>query len=351
MPEPIGLMDGGIFDNQGIDSVLTTLKRQSASECNLILISDVSSYLIHSPFRFQEIKPLSRLRAWSLGKLIDRWNSVTGSIQWILLGVLLLGLILFSLGIAGNAFLTGAGVTVLLFGLLLYLLFAWSMRNIREFSTEIKRTASNLIPSFYREKLSEFDFRDFTVGEIEPLVIDRMRSLKLMVADVFLKQIRRLQYKRIYPFDRNDDSEKRDRHDLWQHRRIANGIRELTPVGFANVDQEQPGFPKVLSGSYEKVISAPLRNICEVAASFGTTLWFREEELEKMLFQLMTSGRVTMCFNLLVYVGEIMAALEGEDKLRKELIKDLQDLFDRLSVDWRQFQSAAEEDLLKELEP
>ena len=88
---PVGLMDGGIVDNQGIDSVIWAEKRmrayqgeskQYASEdekaIDLYVISDVSSPFMDSFIKTEE-KPFRKWRKWSFKKILRSWPHLIGS--------------------------------------------------------------------------------------------------------------------------------------------------------------------------------------------------------------------------------------------------------------------------------
>ena len=158
-------------------------------------------------------------------------------------------------------------------------------------------------------------------GVYETLIKNRISSVQSMVSEVFMKQIRRQEYSRVY----NDKS--------WKGRCIMNAIYELTndQTKYRNAEE------KDLISEDLKNISHILIEISEKAKSMGTTLWFTSEELEddfkrnrSLLNSLIACGQFTGCYNLLEYIEKILwnrENKEGYDNYPLTLKSEIKDLY------------------------
>jgi hypothetical protein len=106
---------------------------------------------------------------------------------------------------------------------------------------------------------------------------------------VFLKHVRRLNYKRIYE------------DNTWKNRRIMNAIYELK--GGTKTRDENEIKAKV-KGIYQP--SDKIRKAATIASGMGTTLWFTKDQLQKenMLNNIIGCGQFTTCWNLLEYIAK-----------------------------------------------
>lgn len=319
---PVGLMDGGIVDNQGIDSVLNAEKRMrnytgelknsvsdDAKSIDLYVISDVSSPFMDSYVRTEE-KKLNFFRKLSFNKF-----KLIGSLSLLLsIAAALLAFysghkwLVFGSGILSGLFLLGGVVSFLLsfmFGILL-----------KKFD----------VPEFFRKKVKHFTGLRF--GIYETLISNRLSSVVSMVSEVFMKQIRRQEYGRAY-----DDP-------AWKTRLITNTIYELTPehTTYRNHHRKDPLSPEL------RKTSPALMAAAAKAKSMGTTLWFTPDELkgdkENMLDTLIACGQFTTCFNLIEYIEKILRhpdQAEAYQAYPDELREKLDTLYKKLMSDWETF--------------
>lgn len=322
---PVGLMDGGIVDNQGIDSVIWAEKRmreykgelkQFTSEderaIDLYIISDVASPFMDSYVKTEE-KVFKKWRKWSFKKFMG------------------FGLVLMAAGLLTTflAFISHkpAGLFIIGFFTAIFFLFSglsFFLSNIFEWS--LKKFN---IPDFFMNKLHGFSRMKF--GIYETLIKNRISSVQSMVSEVFMKQIRRQEYGRVY----NDKS--------WKSRLVMNAIYELTndQTKYRNADE------KDLISEDLKNTSNILIETAEKAKSMGTTLWFTSEELEddlkkhrSMLNTLIACGQFTGCFNLLEYIEKVLwdkENKEGYDNYPVTLKSEIKDLYNELLSHWHKF--------------
>jgi hypothetical protein len=321
-PFPVGLMDGGIVDNQGIDSVLWAEERMSKYKeglrqfisedetvIDLYIISDVASPFMDSYVRTEE-KKFSFFRKLSFKKF--SWIGMLS----ILLGIGSVLMACFTeprwLDFLGGAL---ASLLILLGGVSIFL--------SRLFNFLLRKTEA---PEFFTQKIKHFTGLKF--GIYETLITNRLKSVISMVSEVFMKQVRRQEYGRAY----NDPK--------WKNRLIMNGIYELTPKHTIYRKKEQKD---VISNDLRDV-STSLMKTAEKAKSMGTTLWFTPEELqgeeENMVNTLIACGQFTSCFNLLEYIEKVLWNKNNKaqyEKYPEELKSTIKALHAKMLTDWKAF--------------
>ncbi len=329
---PIGLMDGGIYDNQGISAILDYQDNKGIEDFDLVLISDVSSPYMDA-FRFSKEN-----QGDGREKTINDWkDSLIIWCEYIFAGILTMTLFGFVLviasGLQGSTAL-GIGISISVFGLLLFALFDLVRRRYDKLKNKIETTLKKVIEPFYFKRLKSLNIGDIKLKRLETLILDRLNSLKLLLPTIFLKQIRRLHYDRIYE------------EDAYVYRRLSCLVKELTPIDFDKKKEDDYDIVKErlveFSGeTYEDIIGENLKEYVEAAARFGTTLWFTESnKLEEVLESLLVSGQSTCCQNLLIYLDKLIYT-EGNGF--SELDADLQTMYRRAHElardDWALFKN------------
>jgi predicted acylesterase/phospholipase RssA len=319
---PVGLMDGGIDDNQGIDAVIHAEKRmqtregksfnvpetENEKEIDLFIISDVASPYMKSFIRSQE-NHVPIVGNWSLTSFqFLGWMFTLMSIACLYLTTIALtkGGVL-ALAIAGMALMFLAITSFAISKVMLFL--------CRRFK----------VPEFFCSKLSYF--RKLTLNTCYTLVTNRLQSGKLMVSEVFMKQIRRFGYYKLY----NDS--------LWNGRLITNVAYELS-------EREINKRKKVSQSSSDSLLapSAAVMQVAQKSRNMDTKLWFHPEELKgetNMLDTLVACGQFTICFNLLKYIDKTLRS--GKNKMEYDayspvLKKEIDTLYNSLLEDWKKFQ-------------
>ncbi len=333
--EPIGIMDGGIYDNQGIDSILGYKKRAGALPYfDLVIISDVASPYM-DPFRFMEDKPKEGFRMLNLKQVIQRVNRWRKGIGWSLfIFALLFGLTPFIWNYT-NTMWTGlcVGVGIVLF--LAWMLYIRTTKKLMAIPGQMMKSLSLQIPDFYRDKFSHLHIEAISVRRLEPLVMDRVNSLMTLLSNVFLKVVRRLNYNKLYA---NTD---------YSYRRITTLIKELTEVDFSRKNKQTEGMgtdttkptKSILKGNYLDVVGEKIAEVVTEASGFGTTLWFTEDhKLTDMLKKLIATGEVTMCYNMIEYL-ESLLEVEGNGfaDLPDATQESIRNLYGQCRTDWDRF--------------
>ena len=271
-----GIMDGGVSDNQGIESVLLAEermrkyrdkkaqegKKRSDKALDLVIISDVAS-----PY-MEGYTPSEHMLPKSLGKLtLGRLRNYGLISEAVMITLLIIALVL------GSKF--WLGVLSVILAIITLANIAGGLLKSKMFSA-IRKTFIGNNATF----ISHLKF-----ATLESLLMNRAKSVIEMSSVVFLKRLRQMSYNSIY-----DDSE-------WNNRVVASAIYDLRPE---EKWQSLKKMPEYL------VPSEAIQQNSTQAASMGTTLWFTSQEKEAGMPQaILACGQYTMCFNLLQYIEKI----------------------------------------------
>jgi predicted acylesterase/phospholipase RssA len=299
--DSVALMDGGITDNQALKSVMQADEKRRAREKNptafdLIMITDVASYFMDEYKVPKKVLP---------DEFVDKnINFYVDKISKILIGVLIVTLLIFITSIFTLFYSTNVFMqcTASALGFLSLLLFIFTAIICKRkwlnwiFVNEHNMQKNTIINKFIRkEKFTTKDimikvvstFRNTNLAQIEKMITQRGASMKSMLLDVNLKQIRRLTYDLFY-------SDKK-----WENRRVSNYIYELST--FNNISRVKRLKSDIENKNLLLDDCGELHKIAEEARTMGTTLWF-DEKNEGKLKHIIATGQFTTCCNLLEYV-------------------------------------------------
>lgn len=317
---PIGLMDGGVDDNQGVDAVITSEERlknysgdmeycrsRDKKSVDLYIISDGTNPSMESYVRSSRDK-VPFIGTWSFKFM-----------QHIGITSFLLGCIFLTL-----AFFSHYKISVMLLsmlGTLGILVAAFFLVVSRGFTGLAKRFG---IPGFFLSRMRHVDALKFAT--INNLLVNRRNSVVKMITKVFIKQMRWFGFERVY-----SDSG-------WKPRVVMNAVFELTKPEVEKRKNKYPYFTKDIAEPGEKIMS-----VSEKALTKGTTLWFTSEELKgphNMPDTIMACGQFTICFNLLEYYEKFLYNPKYNKDYQKysdETKQMLTDLHTSLLTDWKRF--------------
>jgi len=329
---PVGIMDGGIYDNQGIDTILRYKGDAEDSYFDCIIISDVSSPNMN-PFVPAPKKPKRGINNITLGQAWQRGKNSNRLIDWLTpITCILLCLLPFAWHYT-NTIPTGICLTTAVIGTALWVIKLVLLRKLLRLPGRFKRWLLEKNPhiEFYVQKLSALDLGAVSLHRARPLLLDRLNSVLTLLFSVFLKVVRRLNYNLVYTDER------------WDYRRIANLIHKLTPGDYAGprsgertkIVEQQSMF----TGDYDHDIGPDIGAVAQTAASFGTTLWFTpQDQLAGTLDKLVATGQFTMCYNLIEYLENLVYGEDnGFSQLPAEKQAALRDLLERCKTDWHRF--------------
>lgn len=322
---PLGIMDGGIYDNQGVDSILRYKEGSEQPYFDLVILSDVASPEMRAFVPFKE-QPKKGFRALTIKTVktrvakIDRW---AGGVLWLI--VALGALFPFIFDMRAN-WLAGVCWTFAGFASLFLVLRFLAKKQLHLLLFRLFLKIRDNIAPFYLRRLALFDIDELSVHRAEPLIMDRVNSLIILLTSVFLKVVRRLNYNRLYG------------QDVYQFRRLSTLIKCLTRDNLVSgsKDKRKPGF---FTGDYDTDIGPAIQQVVEEAAAFGTTLWFTEQELlDDVLKKLVATGQATMCYNMILYIEQLRNSKDDQyGQLDEQVRMKIDSLYTQCTSDWALF--------------
>lgn len=305
----VGLMDGGITDNQGIYSFLEAETRKCRTNDNrgydTFLYCDVASPYIGEYELPTEKRSL--LGSISIQRYIDMFKYSP---------VLLAGCI-YLLANVTSAWWMIVITTLVSLLTLAYIVSAtifWSKR------AKAKKEGSTWLITLFKF-MNKILFTRFSA--VKQMLDARIRSAAILVGDVYLKQIRRLTIKTLL---QNEKSGKK-----WQLHSRGVMLYELASI---NTERSVKPFDQLKDEDGKAVDmnpSASMQPVVDEARKMDTTLWFDENHVKsESLAKLVASGQFTMCYNLIEYICYL--------EKKGPIDNDIRALRDRLVDDWNMFQ-------------
>ena len=312
--DTLPLMDGGIYDNQGIESVMLAVRRNSKAqdheeqlekmellsnwemaewyhktipdqdELGLFIISDVpllSDDIYRPDTKHRNVVPITlgatNALTWSLfvisgltaGVVIVHATTLGPGLGALLNDLRTLFLYVVPLILAG----TLAGSLI------------WFRRKLSKLFEEVS----------FLDKDMWKQLKRLTISEIAYMIDTRIASTSAVTSDIFLNRIRRLEYSTLYSLPITS-------------RLISHEIYDLR--------KRKEGLPEWLQPT------PAMHRIATAASELGTTLWLTEQQLD----DLVVCGQITTCFNVL---GHLLSR-RGESPL-------IDTLFAKASKDWEAF--------------
>ena len=302
----IAIMDGGIFDNQGISSLLLADEQGVTEALGLLIISDVDA-------EDDNLFPYPKNRKAST-KFFN-WYLTIGQVDWLirvflaacLLTILSIGYELWG-EITQNSFTFEKHFFSNVMSLILVTLGTaglWIVRRI---------IGTQVLPAIPQAGAEAWkDLKNLTVDEFLYVMRIRLQSLFALTSSVFMDRIKVLTFKQL-------DSDQRYK-DKYIHNQINRLIKR--PVEIAGVNSANgEGYP-----------SDALRKEVVMATTMPTALWFsaNEEEKKAQLKSLVIAGQSTICFNLLEYISQ------HYNPCKENCPQEIKALWLELLEDWKSF--------------
>ncbi len=313
----VGIMDGGIVDNQGIGSIINadTRRKKDKKGYDLIMVCDVGSYFM-KPWVPAQIDMDKKGWTKTPIQLFDKIVGFLKSIGWSLL-VVVIAIALLVIGFvfkpAPWLFILGGAFSLLA---ILVVLLSLGIKKLEKEANEFWEWVLSKLPGFMKPLLKYL--KNLKLRLYKRMVIERGTSGMKMINDIFLKQLRRLNYNLLYA------------NESLKDRRISSLIYELTEDQYKHNRSDEKGVEEKL-----KQIAAPGDRIyaaAKIAREMGTTLWFSQEDRDvNRLKNLVACGQFTACYNLLKYCIDLKEkGADVDQKLLDEMIKAFQ-------KDWEKF--------------
>ena len=338
----ISLMDGGITDNQGLQSAMNAdllRRKHNKKEFDLIIVTDVTSYFIDA-YQYPKERKASSWEKKTIGDLLKKVVMISRSFNFVFAGALLLTLagvsfIFFGRNdptrYSGYLLLGFFGCLSILSGILIYLRKRSGLTAILSRKLKLKEYLKKKIPGLKNFSSSLLDklilfLKNVRLDVLQQLIAARISSVTAMASDINLKQVRRLIYDEFYDNPR------------WEGRRCLNFIYELSRKNDASRKKDISDYVhnKKLSEPDFLLLqaSSKITDIAEKARMVGTTLWFGSGQ-EEQLKEVVSCGQFSACVNLLQYVLmlENDASLQFSEPVKKMLLN----IKGKLVADWKQF--------------
>jgi|GEM_PF-5993792 len=280
----VSLMDGGIVDNQGIDSVLLYDNREKKQEMlDLIMVVDVSSPDIsgYQPAKEKRIPVIGNMKMIRIYRFIWITNILFAALLFI-------------------PCIQKSPVTLLIISVLLTL-FTLATLLLSYAKRLIKKTANTNEVGI--GKINRMNV--LTPNAVAELFANRVSSVGLLVGSVFMKHLRRKNYQDLFG----------SREHI--HKCFMTAIYQLK---HAEPDDKVVNLSRI--SFYELGINEPtdlIRNICTSASKMKTTLWVPlNRQGKEKIRDVITAGQITTCANFIVYYHKICNSLQQIERRKKE---------------------------------
>ena len=318
-PKRFGLMDGGIADNQAIDSIQLANQRRrdkGRQAFDLLLITDVTSYLIDGYTLPMEKKSF-------LGKA-----TVSGITKGLLIiGVFFPAMVLLSLFVGWHPLME------ILFIPSLIALVAWLFIKYQLVMTRVKANREQSTWSLMVVNYAGY-FLKLRISALTQMLTARLKSVLMITSDIYLKQIRAHYYSQLYA------------DPATHYLVVANAIYDLSRVkqkaSGAMPGQQPLATPEDEVAAVQIAVATPpsdqLIGIAEKARMMATTLWFDKYQLkDNSKAAIVATGQFTTCYNLLkyLYAKELRVSLQTVPGEVWEMADT--NLKGNLEADWRKF--------------
>jgi predicted acylesterase/phospholipase RssA len=325
---PSPLMDGGVYDNQGLESLLLSAKRTGGVD--LILMSDAdrqSDPLYEMP---EPISPKGLGNASLLWKITAWWNPSLGMLDCLLV-LLLIACALSVVAVGVDFWLQLAGseriswLAVLFKNIVPLLTTAGTALLIAVLRSLFRNKLLSKVPQLQSEGWKHL--RKVRLLSAAQMIILRVSSLVALTSSVFMKHIRAAGYRNIY--EDPDYADKLAANYIYT-------IRSTAPWAFVDPvnDSKMLGTSTSLISELE-TIPEPSRcvfSVAEAAARVPTLLWFQNDQ---QLQDLVAAGQIATCLNLLKFIARTREFDEGIGQFASA---DVARLWIQMKEHWEQFQ-------------
>lgn len=277
-----GIMDGGVADNQAIDAFFLADARRTrynGEPFSLFISCDVTSYFMDG---------------YTLPVAKNKWYSFISlnTAKWFLICIISLIALWFpfSLIYFRSHWQWWNTLSSLVSATFFLPITGWLVSQL----FKKKRTKESSWATVFNKHKSIFT--SMSLARLKEFLLTRVKSVFILANDVYLKQIRRLYYERLY-----SDPD-------YKNRVIQNAIYDLSKAKF---NKQKP----IQTKPYDPPPpSDVMKDVAEKARTMGTTLWFdAHHERDKIKDCVIATGQFTTCYNLLKYIKKINHVKEQDD--------------------------------------
>lgn len=306
--QPFCMMDGGIVDNQGLESMMMEDNYRAAhppkKPFDVMMVCDVGSY-----FMDQFVNPTQTNR-WYKNFTINKVNNI----MKIALIAFIAGLVLFFCGCTARTI----GLVMLIFTFIPGVIYLYLQRIYKEKKQELGKT------SFGRTLIKYIGyFFKLRFNLIQQMLASRAQSMLLLNLKVFLNQERRQAYNSFYTMP------------AYKNRAMSCFIYEFSSqhnqVRLDNLNTRDKAWWPAVADILEP--GPAIQAAATAATAVPTTLWF-DAGVQTSRDTVIACGQFTMCYNLLkrIYRLEVL-----DVKWKADV--QLQQLKTRLLEDWILFKA------------
>ncbi|MGB5738963.1 MAG: hypothetical protein WBM54_06410, partial [Woeseia sp.] len=345
----VPLMDGGVYDNQGITSIILTLAKKhrvskgmdedalfdqiaslepirprdwarwvlrSMEDCSDVQkqkdMGDVDLFIVSDTPILRDPMYAVAPRLHSSQKGFKHWlrNLSLGAIDkfiWVITILLTLSLFMMPDPPADASRFQKAffyGESAFLFALMLVTV--GSLILIRIKGRQLAEAAVEVMPPMKRQWWSYA--KSLRIGQIWDMTSQRASSMSALTSRIFMNRIRQLGYSLLYS------------HEEFEKRVMDNNINDIGSIT-AGGSGDLPEFVKSPTVATQVVVKR--------AAEMGTKLWIDKPDRERHdLDVLIAAGHVSTCFNVIEYLWQSHRDEHGQIK------ENVRDLFEFAKADW-----------------
>jgi hypothetical protein len=310
----ISLMDGGITDNQGLESMILANDRRVRGEAgfpafDLMMVCDVGSHYM-SAYQL----PVAGKKSWWTISRVRTVAIVTAIVSAIVAG--------FAFCHAIHAHSTTGNIVSSCIGILAVLLMVAgifvvsAIQKIKKFISGQVEGGSGLdLDKNFSPEVVALLFKHFghlRMNRLKFMLMERLTTLLTLTSSVFLNRIRYLLYDQFF-----------NQNNMKATGRVkANHIYDLS---FSNDNNRAGAYVK----TYQP--SRAMQIVAEAAFEMGTTLWFsKADEAQQKHASVIACGQFNTCFNLLDYIEKLKTSFEGRAPVYDNFSQANKDLVDNL---------------------
>lgn len=313
----ISLMDGGITDNQGVESMIQANERRivnGRTPFDLMMVCDVASHYMSAYQAPEE----GKTSFWSMNRvrIISLIVTLSGLVSIALIWSLAPSSLFWNIMQCINA--------VIVTGAAIFFFVSEGIKNIitgqvhGESGVDLTKTFSSKI---LRLLFKHFGNLRFNI--LKNMLITRLTTLIVLSNDVFLKRIRFLLYNQFFNIQNVKAT----------GRAKANHIYDLS---FSN-DLNRNG-----KYNTQYLPSPDMQKVAENAFGMGTTLWFTENNnKEHRKASIIACGQFNTCYNLLDYIEKLKTSFNNKppvfDNLSPENKAFVNRLQEAMGIDFEKF--------------
>lgn len=298
-----GMMDGGITDNQALESLMQAHDRRLDGRTDfkpfdLMLINDVGSHFMEPYVLNKDNNPYAGVKGISINNILF----ISGLLG--IAGIAGVGLFGWLMNRQEHSWLNWvvafASSALILVSALVFTIILTLKQFIK--GKVNNKTGLDLDKNF-SPRIVEQLFQHFGATPVMIILVmlkERFNSVLTLNSDVFLKRIRFLLYNMVFDQDDPDSKNKK-----YRFRIKTNHVYDLA---YAN------DLYRVKNDEAQLTPAKTLQDVAQAAFEMGTTLWFDKKNSEKeVLPALIACGHFTTCYNLLEYILRMKTVDKGNN--------------------------------------